>query len=115
MATGFWVDPDAETPQASPQMFPAWPALPTQQRSAQGARSPALTLWGPPPLALLHRCHRPCLDSQPASSYASHWAEGQGVEPEAWQGLSLPVDPPVEKRLPSNKERCLSLGFDDDV
>ena len=23
--------------------------LPTQQRSAQGARSPALTLWGPPP------------------------------------------------------------------
>lgn len=37
------------------------------------------------------------------------------METEAWQGLSLPVDPPMEKQLPSNKGRRLSLGFDDDV
>ena len=34
---------------------------------------------------------------------------------EAWQGLSLPVDPLVEKRLPSDKGRYLSLGFDGDI
>ena len=89
--------------------------LPTQQCSAQGARSPALTPWGPLPPTLLPRRHRSWPDSQPARSYASHWAEGQGVETEAWQGLSLPVDPPMEKQLPSNKGRRLSLGFDDDV
>ncbi|CAI9179817.1 unnamed protein product [Rangifer tarandus platyrhynchus] len=93
-------------------MLPAWPAAPHAAARCSGSQVASLTLWGPPPRLCSPDATGRVLT---LSSYASHWADGQGVETEAWQGLSLPVGPPVEKRLPSNKGRHLSLGFDDDV
>ena len=38
MAMAFWVDPDAVTPRASPQMFPAWPVGPHSAAQCSGGQ-----------------------------------------------------------------------------